>query len=207
MRVLPVLGLCAVSGFALAAESQGDLRPLDQLMAGAIVDLIVPDSHASWGYSWTSTGVRARDIHWHLAEPDENPADRTTYQRTGWMGARGESARVIVCGTAERVTTITFNGTGSIRNQDYVPNLGLPEALRASGVNLVESDRTPVSVDYEVRPEGRVPARLRIHGGCTSPYARSAQRCWTDYTLVLDIDASDDEMVAAQMCGGREDQR
>jgi len=174
---------------------------MEALMAEVIGDLIDPGRYDERGFSWYAMGIRSRHVNWHLSDPANDSREQATFRRTGWLATAGKQARICLCGPTERVDVVAFNEDDRFGTLPMTDELNFPAFLSELGMRVTLLQREGDVADYEIQPPGQFPARLRIRGSCTSPMSRAAQRCWTDYTLVLEPNADGPAIDRAELCG------
>ena len=192
---MPVIRNAAAAVFAttmLAFPASAQDQPTaEQAMARVIQGALAPSSLGDWRYRWDAVSIRiSRDMHWHLAGPDE--ADEQTISRNGWISGGGQQIGVTAYGAGETVGGLSID-------YDRWPQFdGEPHPLIAAlaelGVEATEIARTvapefyhtdtPVIV-YRLTAPGRDSGTLKRSEQCTSPQSAAAQRCTMSYTLEL----------------------
>lgn len=171
--------------------SAQDQPTAEQAMARVIQGALAPSSLGDWRYRWDAVSIRiARDMHWHLAGPDD--ASEETLSRHGWISGGGEQIGVTAYGAGETVGGLTMD-YNRWPQFDGEP-LPLIAALAGLGVEAAEIARNvapefyhtdaPIIV-YRLTAPGRDGGALKLSEQCTSPRSAAAQRCTMSYTLEL----------------------
>jgi hypothetical protein len=165
--------LCAALSNPVAAQPQ-DAASVEALGAGIAGLMAV--SRWELSMTWRAVGARARDIHWHLAEPGQ-PDEAGVIRRTGWVDGGGSQIGLAVCGDDQHVLKLVARMSGE---PAPTGTPALVAALEASGVTV-----RSVLGQYDVRTyrlgrEARGNAHLVLSGGCTPEGSAAMRRCWTD---------------------------
>jgi hypothetical protein len=189
-----VAGLAAALAPAVAAHALGPLHsddegaPLETVVARALLEFLPDADDPAFERRWSVVSIRAQRTRWHLAGPDASPEDGVT--RAGWIPAEGASVGVHACGAAEEVAAVAIEMPGVFTDSEGP----LLPALGAEGAELetkfviggdVRSGADTAMWGLTLTAPGRAPAELVATMWCTSPEARAAQRCATDYRLML----------------------
>ena len=182
--------MLAMAAFACPAGAQ-DEPTAEAAMARVIHGALAPSSLGDWRYRWDAVSIRiSRDMHWHLAGPDD--ADEDTITRNGWISGGGLQIGVSAYGSGDTVTGITMDYNRWPQFDDEP--LPVLAALTELGVEATEIERkdapnfyhadAPIVV-YRLSAPGRDSAELTQSVQCTSPQSAASQRCSMSYTLEL----------------------
>lgn len=160
-------------------------------MARVIHGALAPSSLGDWRYRWDAVSIRiSRDMHWHLAGPDD--ADAKTITRNGWISGGGLQIGVSAHGAGDTVASLAMDYNRWPQFDDEP--LPVIAALAEFGVKATEIARkdapdfyhadAPIVV-YRLSAPGRDSAALTQSVQCTSPQSAASQRCTMSYTLEL----------------------
>lgn len=203
---------------ALSQDAWRDRRTAEAAAAHVIAEALPHEVHGS--LAWADFGA-GDGVHWHPAGPVSPPDIRLpgVIRRYGWADSRSTTVEIAACGDADRVHSLIVRTQG----WDLAPML---DALEAREIAVAERyrtglaetpdeevvaalpmrppfpDATPRRIEWWIeRPEHR-PAVLAAEFACTDPKARSAQRCWTNWTVVFreDFSGRDATVPALEQC-------
>ena len=185
--------MLALVVLASPANAQ-DAPTAEAAMARVIHGALAPSSLGDWRYRWDAVSIRiSRDMHWHLAGPDD--ADAETITRNGWILGGGLQIGVSAHGSGDTVAGLTLDYY-RWPQFDGEP-LPVIAALAELGVEATEIARkdapdfyhadAPIVV-YRLSAPGRDSAELTQSVQCTSPRAppRSGAACPTHSSLAAD---------------------